>query len=725
MNIEMQGELSQSRVNQWGEQGVALIPTSIAKAVPGKLPTWLRDVAPLSQSADIAELAKPLSMTIPDNDWERVVRFVLAWFAEKKDEIADLKAVDLPEFLDIDFDAVNWSRRTANCLRNQRYDEDLFRLKELTFRQLLEIPNLGNRSALDFAVMLESWAQEAGGSCPENSVQAEIEIGNMTAEIIRASEQSWTEQVSSRDPRFSNHLLVSAGTLHDLIEDTIARNEPVRIKRLISTLLNVQDRVAAIDAMPLETALQDLISSFPRLSEERSKVLSYRFGFQGKAPETLAQVGDRLGVTRERIRQIEKKMLDRLPPQSIYMPQLEKAVKLLENAAPLNAEGAMKLLLDSGVSKINFHPKSIIAACKFCRLDTSLKINKIRGNEMVTAKTDERVARRLYTIARRIAGRSGASDVEEVLDVARAEDLGFEDDRAVKLLHNIKEIEWIDDSWFWIPSIPVERNRLRNVTRRMLSVASPIGVKKLRAGARRVARFRNSSNNWDVRIPPIAIMSAFYARHPDFEIDTEGLVSSVEPLDYKQELGDAERVLVDVIRSTPTSLLDRSAFRRECIKRGMNPNTFEITMTYGAVAEQVDTNIWTLRGLSVDPAQVEAIRTANALKPRQKRVTSYGWTESGEVSVTLRVPELPPPSFVFMTPAGVGRYVSNKEFEIVDPPYIAGRKLKVLEDGTVIGSGAILNRLGADEGDIANFIYNLVKNTVSIEIDSDEASDLC
>ena len=225
----MQEETTLSRVKQWGEQGVALIPKSIAKAVPGKLPTWLRDLAALSQSADIAELAKPLATTIPNNDWERVVRFVLAWFAEKKDEIADLKAVDLPEFLDIDIDAVNWSRRTSNCLRSERYDEDSFRLKKLTFRQLLKIPNLGNRSALDFAVMLEAWAQEDDGSYPGDADQAAIEIGDMAAEIIRASEQSWTEQVSHRDPRFSSYLLLSDGTLHDLIEDTIARNDPVRI----------------------------------------------------------------------------------------------------------------------------------------------------------------------------------------------------------------------------------------------------------------------------------------------------------------------------------------------------------------------------------------------------------------------------------------------------------------------------------------------------------------
>ena len=649
---------------------------------------------------------------------------MLAWFAKHRDEIADLQAVDLPRYLDVDFDMVNWSRRTFNCLRGEGLINDIVRLKGVTFRQLLNIPNLGDRSALDFAVMLETWAREDDGLSGADTTQAEIEIEKMTAVIVRASDKEWVEKISNKDPRFADHLSVSSGTLNDLIEDAIARNDPVRIQRLIRILHKVQDRISRIDVMFLEDALLDLISSFPRLSEERSKVLSYRFGFQGKAPETLAQVGDRLGVTRERIRQIEKKMLDRLPAQPIYMPSLEKAISLLEDSAPLSIDSAMKLLKESGITAINFHPRSIVAACKFCRLDTSLKVNKVRGNEMVTAKTNEKVANRLYAIARRLSGRSGASDIEEVLDSTRSEGLDFEDKRALRLLRTIKEFDWLDDSWFWTPSIPLERNRLRNVTRRMLSVASPISVKKLRSGARRVARFRNSSNNWDIRIPPIAIMSEFYDRHPEFEIDENGLVSSIEPLDYKQELGEGESVFVDVIRSTPTSLLDRMALRRECVKRGMNPNTFELGITYSAIIEHVDLNVWTLRGLSINPAQVQAICTANASKTQQKRVTSYGWTESGEVSVTVRVPELPPPGFVFLTPAGVRRFVCNKEFAVVSPQALVGRKLKVLEAGNVIGSGAILNRLGADEGDVAIFVYNLVENTVSVEIDSDELSDV-
>ena len=42
------------------------------------------------------------------------------------------------------------------------------------------------------------------------------------------------------------------------------------------------------------------------------KVLELRFGLKGERPRTLEEVGDRFGVTRERIRQVESKTLNRL-----------------------------------------------------------------------------------------------------------------------------------------------------------------------------------------------------------------------------------------------------------------------------------------------------------------------------------------------------------------------------------------------------------------------------
>jgi len=48
---------------------------------------------------------------------------------------------------------------------------------------------------------------------------------------------------------------------------------------------------------------------FETLNEKEKKVLMFRFGIGDRIPQTLEQVGQIFGVTRERIRQIEAKAI--------------------------------------------------------------------------------------------------------------------------------------------------------------------------------------------------------------------------------------------------------------------------------------------------------------------------------------------------------------------------------------------------------------------------------
>src|SRR6185369_2835384 len=57
----------------------------------------------------------------------------------------------------------------------------------------------------------------------------------------------------------------------------------------------------------------ELISEhFNKLSEHEQKILKLRFGLDDHEPQTLDVIGHQFGVTRERIRQIEAKSLDKL-----------------------------------------------------------------------------------------------------------------------------------------------------------------------------------------------------------------------------------------------------------------------------------------------------------------------------------------------------------------------------------------------------------------------------
>ena len=57
------------------------------------------------------------------------------------------------------------------------------------------------------------------------------------------------------------------------------------------------------------------------LTEKEAEILQYRFGLNGKIPLSLKEVGDRFRLTKERIRQIEKKAIRRLrhPTRSQFL----------------------------------------------------------------------------------------------------------------------------------------------------------------------------------------------------------------------------------------------------------------------------------------------------------------------------------------------------------------------------------------------------------------------
>jgi RNA polymerase primary sigma factor len=57
---------------------------------------------------------------------------------------------------------------------------------------------------------------------------------------------------------------------------------------------------------------KELASALARLNERMRQVLELRFGLTGENPRTLEEVGVLLGVTRERVRQLESRALREL-----------------------------------------------------------------------------------------------------------------------------------------------------------------------------------------------------------------------------------------------------------------------------------------------------------------------------------------------------------------------------------------------------------------------------
>lgn len=103
--------------------------------------------------------------------------------------------------------------------------------------------------------------------------------------------------------------------LVNISRDLVSLESPVYVERDSSVVGDfVEDQGhQGPEAFAMEQSLKadiDLVLS--SLSEKEAEIIRSRFGLNGKKPESLKEIGDRYNLTKERIRQIEKKALKRL-----------------------------------------------------------------------------------------------------------------------------------------------------------------------------------------------------------------------------------------------------------------------------------------------------------------------------------------------------------------------------------------------------------------------------
>ncbi|MFQ3546878.1 MAG: RNA polymerase sigma factor RpoD/SigA [Termitinemataceae bacterium] len=137
-----------------------------------------------------------------------------------------------------------------------------------------------------------------GGTTNDEEIQEVARLLNMDASHVSDLINISREFVSLESPVYNER---DSSSLGDFLEDTTYK---------------------APEEVAIESALkEDIDAVLQTLTQKEADIIRYRFGLNGYAPMSLKEIGERYNLTKERIRQIEKKALKRLqhPARKQYL----------------------------------------------------------------------------------------------------------------------------------------------------------------------------------------------------------------------------------------------------------------------------------------------------------------------------------------------------------------------------------------------------------------------
>jgi RNA polymerase primary sigma factor len=162
------------------------------------------------------------------------------------------------------------------------------------------------------------------------TIRLPVHVAEQVRRTMRARRQ--LAQKLNRDPSVEEIAKESGFTpervreLFDLMEQPVSLETPVGDGESYYGDLIEDDKSAAPDTATADVMrASELAEAMERLNPRMRHVLAMRFGLDGQKPQTLEEVGTGLGITRERVRQLETRALRELrtvaPSLQLYLQQ--------------------------------------------------------------------------------------------------------------------------------------------------------------------------------------------------------------------------------------------------------------------------------------------------------------------------------------------------------------------------------------------------------------------
>ena len=364
--------------------------------------------------------------------------------------------------------------------------------------------------------------------------------------------------------------------------------------------------------------------------------LLLRYGLVGHPPATLEEMGQAIGRTRERARQIQDKHSQALRSMRPSWPQLDRALELARSIAPCREEDLTEHLVRHGLTAIRYSLKSLQACADFGGREFELE----KANGLVGIGSPE-LAALIHTV-KALSSRQGLASLLQISDELVDDGIIMSENDVRTNLLLTDDIAWLGDQH--VTWSGVLRNRLVNTLRTMLSVHQPVELETAHQAITDFWSYRNAGRTGeqpDLMPPTSEALRAFCSWHPDFIVVSAGAgdaIKSTVDLDFASELGIEAAMLVELIRSAPDSATDRVTLLEAAEAVGMKSATVGIYLSFHPAFINPARNVWSILGTKLTS---DAIRNIQQLALKRSRSEAHdfvaGMTAQNHPWVALAV----------------------------------------------------------------------------------------
>ncbi len=200
--------------------------------------------------------------------------------------------------------------------------------KGLSFIDLISEGNIGLIHAIDkfdykkgyrFSTYAVWWIKQAITKAIINKGR-EIRIPSYKHDMINKINRYIMNYVTDKNnyptiKQISNETGISEKNIEQVMiefQDLISLNSTIGDSIFLEDALSEENQDSMEKEILDQIIKEDILDTLSFLKEREKNILIYRFGLDGNEPKTLEEVGKIFDITRERVRQIEKKALQKL-----------------------------------------------------------------------------------------------------------------------------------------------------------------------------------------------------------------------------------------------------------------------------------------------------------------------------------------------------------------------------------------------------------------------------